>query len=846
MYDGSKYLQSVTTYSDNMNYVVSEKDDNNISASYTYDETGAVTSVTDGSNVTTSYQNDAMGYLKLAQTSVSNLSDNKTNISLAFNYNNDLLTTVTADDVVYTYTYDNWSQTKAVSVDNQKLVEYNYGVNEYRSRVTYIESQINSSSNYTLNYIYDLHGNIVQVVKTVEIDGNVDEISYYYHYDNLGTLLYIDDSNTGRIVRYNADGGVTIEETGTNDVIYKSYYNEDGELVEEIDGVTYTAKSYSADDIDTEETGVEIGYNATTGNTTELEAVVSSNNKNFGVQTLTDWFGRTKTTTVMTKDPTDTEIEYPAKVRSNRTFVSYDSNKTTNLVKNYTNQISGVSGSRTANFVYAYDANGKIVSRKTTGTLSALVELNTYVYDEAGQLVREDKNKNNNEIIQKTWTYEYDANGNITKRKTYNYTVAGTEPTTLISTDTFTYATGTWEDRLVSYNGQSIVYDNIGNPTTYLGATLTWHGRELLGYSKGENSYYYSYDVDGMRYQKVVNKNGVETARYNYVYADGQLILLSYTTGGTTQNAKFIYSSAGEVLGFIVDGVSQYLYVKNLQGDIVAIVNETGVPVVRYIYDAWGNVTITTDSGYENLINLSPFAYRGYCYDNDIKMYYLQSRYYDPQICRFINADSSEYLGATETVLSYNLFAYCENDPVDYDDETGCALNSASGYSYGYNYSANYRPLYEKSHYRIFCTINNISVYADYNNGVIQVWNKQSNIGNLFKGSTKTFAYVLYTSARKINPNALAKRTINGIAYELIAHYVWYKKNIVRGKSEVTDCGGTGNAKIGYDYNAYIFEEDKSKLNSVEKLVKQGKLNSALAKLSPTLSKLGWQKVRSK
>ncbi len=176
-----------------------------------------------------------------------------------------------------------------------------------------------------------------------------------------------------------------------------------------------------------------------------------------------------------------------------------------------------------------------------------------------------------------------------------------------------------------------------------------------------------------MRYQKVVNKNGVETARYNYVYADGQLILLSYTANGTTQNAKFIYGSTGEVLGFIVDGTTQYLYVKNLQGDIVAIVNESGVPVVRYIYDAWGNVTITTDTGYENLINLSPFAYRGYCYDNDIKMYYLQSRYYDPQICRFINADSSEYLGATGTVLSCNLFAYCENDPVNYLDCSGCA-----------------------------------------------------------------------------------------------------------------------------------------------------------------------------
>ena len=68
---------------------------------------------------------------------------------------------------------------------------------------------------------------------------------------------------------------------------------------------------------------------------------------------------------------------------------------------------------------------------------------------------------------------------------------------------------------------------------------------------------------------------------------------------------------------------------------------------------------------------VSPFTYRGYCYDYDIGMYYLQSRYYDPEICRFINADSTDYLGATGTLLSYNLFAYCENDGVNFVDETG-------------------------------------------------------------------------------------------------------------------------------------------------------------------------------
>ncbi len=81
------------------------------------------------------------------------------------------------------------------------------------------------------------------------------------------------------------------------------------------------------------------------------------------------------------------------------------------------------------------------------------------------------------------------------------------------------------------------------------------------------------------------------------------------------------------------------------------------------------------------LSQINPFTYRGYCYDYDIGMYYLQSRYYDPTICRFINADSTDYLGTTDTLLSYNLFAYCENDPVNYTDATGTwAYDVHAGY----------------------------------------------------------------------------------------------------------------------------------------------------------------------
>ena len=179
-----------------------------------------------------------------------------------------------------------------------------------------------------------------------------------------------------------------------------------------------------------------------------------------------------------------------------------------------------------------------------------------------------------------------------------------------------------------------------------------------------------------MRYQKIVKNNGTETARYDYVYSDGKLILLTHTANGVANTARFIYDSFGEPRGFILNNSASYLYLKNGQGDITAIVDENGEILVRYTYNAWGAVEFIVPFGIDPavttvLATVSPFTYRGYCYDFDLGLYYLQSRYYDPEICRFINADSTDYLGATGTLLSYNLFAYCENDGVNYTDYVG-------------------------------------------------------------------------------------------------------------------------------------------------------------------------------
>lgn len=123
----------------------------------------------------------------------------------------------------------------------------------------------------------------------------------------------------------------------------------------------------------------------------------------------------------------------------------------------------------------------------------------------------------------------------------------------------------------------------------------------------------------------------------------------------------------------VYEGNAYYFY-KNLQGDVIAITNAKGAEIARYSYDAWGVCAVTelTELG-GTVANKNVFRYRSYIYDADLGWYYLQSRYYDPQTGRFINGDEVAYLGANETALSYNLFVYCVNDPVNYDDLCGYA-----------------------------------------------------------------------------------------------------------------------------------------------------------------------------
>jgi RHS repeat-associated protein len=304
----------------------------------------------------------------------------------------------------------------------------------------------------------------------------------------------------------------------------------------------------------------------------------------------------------------------------------------------------GVDGTLDENTRYAYDKNGNIVSVKENGKETA-----KYAYDSLNRLVKEENTEFGKTEI------EYDGNGNILSKNVNGNSIK------------YAYSQKDWRDRLLSYNGQQIgEYDAVGNPWIYRGVGLEWsRGRNLDKY--GEIAF--TYNAQGIRTSKKVGN--VETT---YILDGATIVCEERRTNGTLTDTIYYHYGADGIAGFKHNGVS-YLYRKNVQGDITHIY-EKGIHGMltlkaRYVYDAWGNTRVTQDSN-QFIANLNPFTYRGYYFDLETGLYYLQSRYYDPQVGRFINADEISELDP-KTINGLNLYSYCANNAVMAIDPNGNA-----------------------------------------------------------------------------------------------------------------------------------------------------------------------------
>lgn len=321
--------------------------------------------------------------------------------------------------------------------------------------------------------------------------------------------------------------------------------------------------------------------------------------------------------------------------------------------------MSGATATLVRTDAVEYDVNGNIV--KYGGV--------TYEYDGLNKLTRE-----NNSGVDKTIAWCYDVGGNIVSRTEYAYTTGELTGLTPTNTYTYTHATG-WKDQLVEVKKNGVTqhtfsYDQAGNPTTYRGASLTWErGRNLANYHIEDDIQYFDmcYDASGKRASKRLTyedpaENEVTTY---YIYNGNNLVCEKIDDGGMISYKHYLYNSQG-VIGYVI-GNTVYTYRKNLFGDITAIY-QGATKVAEYAYDAWGNCTIVSEIG--NIGTRNPFRYRGYYWDEDLQLYYLMSRYYDPTTGRFINADSINYL-EPEKINGLNLYEYCNNNPMMYVDPTG-------------------------------------------------------------------------------------------------------------------------------------------------------------------------------
>ncbi len=204
---------------------------------------------------------------------------------------------------------------------------------------------------------------------------------------------------------------------------------------------------------------------------------------------------------------------------------------------------------------------------------------------------------------------------------------------------------------------------NLGDITTIKGKDLPYCHLWIGGFPCQDISSMGKMNGFNIRTKKIVNGS---TTNF---YLDGTDVVIE-TRGDDV--LYYLRDNVGELIGFVLND-TVYYYQKNLQGDIIGIYNDTYQLVAKYEYDAWGNIlNIQNEVGQaildkNHIAYINSFRYRGYYYDEETSFYYINSRYYSPLLCRFLNIDSITY----RSISSKNLYLYCDNNPVNNKDIEG-------------------------------------------------------------------------------------------------------------------------------------------------------------------------------
>ena len=619
---------------------------NDISSSFNYDSYGDLTSKIDAYNKSESYEYNKFHQLTslLAYNSGSyhnnNISYNGLlNVSAVSTYGNQGQVTYSYDfkERVANITYDTLSVSYS-NISNSESVAFSDG-----------------SSTLTLTSSFsDLH-------LPIEYSINGNTILSYRYFDKNTNFSSSGDSDSdllGEIRDYKGQSGNTYK--------LRTYlYNDYGNLLSiSENGVTLTISSSYF----TELNGTDYGVS---GNAIKQANIYQTNSTIFRVENkysfFEDPFTKHKTITETSTDyvvgitesistkvnggPQLTLSIYYNDLIHNQIYISFDyyedeNDKFTSFVKEQNINF----GYGPHPIIYSYNDNGNLNSIEST----YFGINNSYTYNDFNELSGE--NSTGFGLI----SYQYDSHGNITLISRVNSLIMyalsydnQNRLTSIVKTENNVPTT-------LECSGYTF-----GRPTKYKGKDLEWSNLELTQYDNTE----FEYDGYGRRISKTSTSRST-----SYLYIDNTLLKETISLSGSNHVLRYLYDSSNGIVGFIYNS-SVYFYVKDLLNNVIAIYDQDNDLICKYVYDAWGNNKVLNPNGTENTTpsfigNLNPIRYRSYYYDVETNLYYLKSRYYDPEICRFISMDDVSFLDPNK-INGLNLYCYCLNNPICFYDPSG-------------------------------------------------------------------------------------------------------------------------------------------------------------------------------
>ncbi len=623
----SYFIRGETSYTNDGNYVTEQKDARGkIVRTETDLQRGTTTSVTDAKGQTVTYEYDNLRRIVKTSANVGAEAgiatvhneytyDAKRGNLVEIRHNTD---GNAANDVVYSFEQDALGRQTAVKVGSQTLSQSAYQNDPTKPNFGTLTATTYGNG-AKISSRYDDFNRVTGVVY-----GEETAPRYEYDYNAKGQVARVRDNLLNRTTQSEydlANRPVRVKTSEDAKHVYTgqvAYDNVYGNLSEFTEKVGENRQEY----------GTKFGYDDENRPTSLTYSVGATT---IGQSTTTiDKLNRTTFSAVKLGSKTFTsEYHFAAG--------GYGTGSVTNLVSSITQP--------GCNCGYGYDDNGNIASATLNGKWTG------YTYDALGQLIQvNDHSDTRSGENGTTWKYTYDLGGNILKKERFAYN----DKTTPLETVTYTYGDANWRDKLTAVNGSTICYDAIGNPLNDGTWTYTWqNGRQLQKMQKAGVTVEFVYNADGLRVQKTVN--GVAT---KYTLHGKNVV---HMTSGTDE-LHFFYDAQNRPTVVVYNGTA-YAYVKSLQGDVVAILDENGNAVVSYGYDAWGAPLWCTGELAETLGKVQPFRYRGYVFDEETGLYYLRSRYYNPRWGRFVNADGA--------IIQKNLFAYCSNGPIVGYDPSG-------------------------------------------------------------------------------------------------------------------------------------------------------------------------------